>query len=145
MKRYLLDSIANWLAKVDFNKILARWLRTVFQLFLVGVWCCVVGGKAFTVANFPAWVVFCLTISILALGGHREVVISLLYHFSLLLFIWLLYWRGDLSEAWSAWLASLDNAVRVNSGLLNDLVFGSNPKRPSKCSPLLSNRNPYKL
>ena len=144
MKRYLLDSIANWIARIDFKKILAHWHRTVIQLFLFGVWCCVVGGKAFTFANLPAWTVFCLSVA-LFVGSYREVVISVFYHFSLLLLIWLLYWGGDLGGAWSGWFASLDNAFRVNIELLSQLVFGSTPKTYRKCSPLLSNRNPYKL
>ena len=139
MKRYLLDKIANWIAKIDFNLILTRWLRTVFQLFLVGVWCCVVGGKFFTFANLPVWTVFCLSV-VLLIGSCREVVISLFYHFSLVLLIWLLYWGGDWIGAWYGWLDSFDNAFRVYVEMFW-ILFGSNRKIPRKCSPLMSNRN----
>ena len=143
----MLDSIANWISKswpkLDSNKVLARLLQTLIQFLLFGVWSVLVGGKIFTVANFPNWVMFGLILSGLALSCRFvEVFIPMLCHFSLSILIWLLYWGGDFSGAWYAWLASLDNAVDVfNDKLLPGLLFKSNPKKLPKCTPRLSNQN----
>ena len=102
-------------------KMLVPWIRTVIQYFLFWAWCFVMGGKMFVDNNFPVWTIYILAAAYIVVNHYGQAVRGLLFHFVLSVFIWLIYWRFDWTNAWCAWMASLENFLRG----ITRLIFGS--------------------